>query len=135
MTKIIQPEATVNKIVQGTTIKGEIIANGDFRIDGSLVGKIQSKGRIVVGNSGSIEGEINCQNADISGIVNASVVVAELLSLKATASIRGDVKTNKLAIEPGAKFSGTCTMDEESPKIHIPLTRNEKLQAEEKIHT
>ncbi|RLD52464.1 MAG: polymer-forming cytoskeletal protein [Bacteroidetes bacterium] len=99
-----------NTIVTGTTIKGDIVSEGDFRIDGKLTGSITSKGKIVVGQSGSIDGEITCQNADISGIIKAKLNVEQLLTLKSSANLSGDVITGKLAIEPGAKFTGTCNM-------------------------
>lgn len=102
---------SINLIGAGTVIKGDIKSNGDVRIDGTLLGSLQSKGKVVVGTSGNIEGEILCQNADISGNIKAHITVAELLSLKATAKLAGDIITNKLAIEPGANFSGTCSMN------------------------
>jgi cytoskeletal protein CcmA (bactofilin family) len=104
-------EAKPNTIVSGTTIKGEISAGGDFRIDGTLVGSINCKGKIVIGQSGTIEGEVQCQNADISGTINAKILVEQLISLKSTASLTGDVVTGKISIEPGAKFNGSCKMD------------------------
>lgn len=106
---------SINLIGAGTVIKGDIKSNGDIRIDGTLLGSLQSKGKVVVGTSGNIEGEIICQNADISGTIKAHITVAELLTLKATAKLVGDIITNKLAIEPGANFSGTCSMNN-SPK-------------------
>jgi cytoskeletal protein CcmA (bactofilin family) len=111
---IISETPAVNMIGKGTSIKGEIKSDGDFRVDGTLQGSIQSTGKIVVGVSGSIEGDITCQNADLSGYVKATIRVKELLSLKATSKLIGEVHTSKLAIEPGAKFSGTCTMEDES---------------------
>jgi cytoskeletal protein CcmA (bactofilin family) len=111
---IISESPAVNMIGKGTSIKGDIKSDGDFRVDGTLQGSIQSNGKIVVGVSGSIEGDIVCQNADISGQVKASVRVKELLSLKSTCKLTGEVYTSKLAIEPGAKFSGTCNMDDEA---------------------
>ncbi len=111
MAKNIINESKPNTIVEGTVIKGEITANGDFRIDGKLVGSINSKGKIVVGTSGIIEGEVTCKNADFSGFIKAKVVVEQLLSLKASSKLQGDVVTGKLAIEPGATFTGTCNMD------------------------
>jgi len=107
---------TPNTIVSGTVIKGEISTNGDFRIDGKLVGSIICKGKIVVGQSGSIDGEVECQNADISGNMKAKIHVEQLLSLKATAVFSGDIITNKISIEPGAKFSGTCNMEGSTQK-------------------
>jgi cytoskeletal protein CcmA (bactofilin family) len=115
MAKTIISEApAVNMIGKGTSIKGDIRSDGDFRVDGTLHGSIQSNGKIVVGVTGSIEGDITCQNADLSGQVKATIRVKELLSLKATSKVTGDVYTSKLAIEPGAKFSGTCNMDDET---------------------
>ena len=100
----------LNQLSAGTTIKGDIISNGDIRIDGTLDGTITTKGKLVVGPNGIVEGEVNCQNADISGTTNAKITVAELLTLKATAKLNGDISTNKLAIEPGANFTGACSM-------------------------
>jgi len=110
---IISETPAINMIGKGTSIKGDIRSDGDFRVDGILHGSIQSNGKIVVGVSGSIEGDINCQNADISGQVKAILRVKELLSLKATSKMTGEVYTSKLAIEPGARFSGTCNMEDE----------------------
>ncbi len=102
---------TINLLGSGTVIKGEITLNGDFRIDGTFIGSIACKGRVVVGPTGKINGDISCQNADFSGEVEANVRVTELLSLKESAKFTGDITTGKLAIEPGAAFSGNCTMD------------------------
>lgn len=110
MTKSNGTDYKPNSIVAGTTIKGDIISQGDFRIDGALTGSINSKGKIVVGQSGSIDGEIVCQNADISGTIKAKLKVEQLLTLKSSANLTGEVTTSKLAIEPGAKFTGSCNM-------------------------
>ncbi len=111
---------SINLLSSGTVVKGEIKLNGDFRIDGMFIGSINCKGKIVVGASGVIEGEIICQNADFSGEVKATVKVAELLTLKESAKFTGDITTNKLAIEPGAKFSGQCVMENTGIKITPP---------------
>lgn len=100
----------LNRIVEGTSIKGEINADSNLRIDGTVKGHVTTKGRLVVGVNGKIEGDIICQNADIEGQVEGTIKVDELLSLKATAKLDGEMTTNKLHIEPGAEFSGTCTM-------------------------
>lgn len=99
-----------NQIMTGTTITGDIVCDGNIRIDGTLSGNLSAKGKVVIGPNGIIDGELNCQNADISGTVKAKVTVAELLTLKATAKLTGDISTNKLSIEPGANFSGACSM-------------------------
>jgi cytoskeletal protein CcmA (bactofilin family) len=101
---------SINLIGQGTNITGDIQSNGDVRIDGVLNGNISIAGKLVLGNSGKIEGNIECGNADFSGEVKGTVKVKETLSLKSTAKINGDIVTGKLAIEAGAVFTGTCNM-------------------------
>lgn len=101
---------SVNLIGAGTEITGDINTNGDIRIDGTMSGTLIVKGKLVLGSTGSIEGEISCQNADISGSIKGKIIVSELLTLKSTAKINGDIVTNKLAIEPGANFTGSCSM-------------------------
>lgn len=102
----------INLIGQGTEITGDVTCSGDLRIDGILTGNITSKGKIVIGETGRIKGEITCKNSDISGIIEGKITVAELLALKATARINGDITTSKLAIEPGSRFTGYCNMSE-----------------------
>lgn len=103
----------VNTITAGTVIKGNVQASGDFRMDGTLEGDITLNGKLVIGESGLVTGNVVCQNANIIGTVNGNITVKELLSLYATANVRGDIMINKLSIEPGATFSGTCRMLDE----------------------
>jgi len=112
MAKSIQTEnsGVINIIGNGTKITGDIETSGDIRIDGALIGNVSTQGKIVVGETGNIEGKVICVNSDISGTLKGKITVKELLSLKATAKILGDIVTNKLAIEPNAIFTGTCDM-------------------------
>lgn len=101
---------SANMITAGTTITGDVVATGDIRIEGVLIGNLETKGKLVVGTTGQIKGEVICNYSDVEGFVEGRITVFELLSLKATAKMIGDVITNKLSIEPGAIFSGTCSM-------------------------
>ncbi len=119
MAKFNENELTsnnINLIGQGTEITGDILCNGDLRIDGNLSGNITSRGKIVIGETGKIKGEIACKNSDISGTVEGKITVDELLSLKSQARINGDITTSKLAIEPGSRFTGYCKMVEGDDK-------------------
>ena len=107
-----------NRIVEGTTIKGDIISQAYFRLDGELTGNFQSKGKIVIGPAGSVTGDIVCRNADIEGKFNGKIHVAEILNVKHKASIYGEVVCGKLSVEPGADFSASCMMKTNS-KNHI----------------
>lgn len=102
--------ASINLIGSGTSITGDITSNGDVRIDGNLKGNISITGKLVIGPSGTLEGNVQCQNADISGEVKGKLNVTELLSLKATARLLGDIVTGKISVEPNATFTGTCNM-------------------------
>lgn len=99
-----------NRIVEGTIIKGDIISQTDFRLDGELTGNFQSKGKIVIGPQGSVFGNITCKNADIEGRYHGKITVIEILNVKHKASIHGEVICGKLSVEPGAEFSASCTM-------------------------
>lgn len=99
-----------NRIVEGTSIIGDIVSKADFRLDGELIGNFTSQGKLVIGASGVIKGEIVCNNADIEGEFQGKIKVLEVLNIKATARIHGEVLVGKLSIEPGADFTATCTM-------------------------
>ena len=103
-----------NLIGNGTTIKGEVIASGDMRIDGTVIGTIKATGKIVVGQNGVVEGEIYCNSADISGKEKGTIRVDELTSLKATSRLEVDLFTKQLFIEVGAIFTGRCDMTQKT---------------------
>ena len=92
----------INLIGVGTEITGDVNSNGDIRIDGTLTGNLMTKGKVVIGETGKVKGEITCKNADVSGVIEGKIVVSQLLSLKISAKVNGDIQTNKLAIEPGS---------------------------------
>jgi len=99
-----------NHIGLTTKIKGDITSEEDFRIDGYFEGNLTTTSKIVLGEKGVLNGTIKCANAEILGKVNGDLSVDNLLSVKASASIDGNVTIGKLAIEPGAVFNATCTM-------------------------
>jgi cytoskeletal protein CcmA (bactofilin family) len=115
-----------NRIVEGTVIKGDIISHADLRLDGQLTGNLIADGRIVIGPAGSVTGDIKCKTADIEGRFNGHIEVDELLSIKAKATITGEVITGKLAVEPGAVFTASCTMRNVIKKTIPPV--NERQQ-------
>ncbi len=104
------PGAT-NLLRNGTIINGNIDSEGDIRIEGSVTGNIKVKGKVIIGNSGSVTGDIHCSFCDISGTVNGKLVISNSLTLKASANYTGEISTKKLIIEPGAIFNGSCKMD------------------------
>lgn len=116
---------TINIIGAGTEINGDVTSNGDIRIDGRVKGTIISKAKVVIGNSSVIDGDVEAQNADISGKVNGKLSITQTLLLKPSAYINGDITVNKLVVESGAEFNGNCSM---LSTKRVPLTDKERPQ-------
>ena len=109
-----------NVLATGTTLTGKIETEADFRLDGHIEGEVVCKGKIVIGQKGSVKGNINTVNAEIFGNVDGSVRVRERLVLKASAEIKGDIFIQTLEIEPGAKLNGSCTMSGKEGAMSAP---------------
>jgi cytoskeletal protein CcmA (bactofilin family) len=103
---------SLNIIGFGSEIKGEVITTGDIRIDGTLTGNITVTGKIVVGETGRIVGNVFCKQCDVIGFVEGNITTQDLLSLKVSSNVIGDMICAKLSIEPGAKFTGKCDMNQ-----------------------
>ena len=102
---------TLNSIAQDTKITGDIESDGDIRIDGVLNGNLICQGRVIVGPEARIKGGIRSNTAEISGTVDGKVTVEDLLTLKASATINGDLNMGRFSVEPGARFTGNCKMN------------------------
>lgn len=119
------PGSALNIVGTGTTIKGDMISDGDLRIDGRIVGNVSSKSKVALGAGASIAGNVQSRSADISGKIDGDVEILETVFLRATAVINGNVRTSKIVIESGAVFNGTCIMSKQvEPKAAaiIPST-------------
>jgi len=116
-----------NTMASGTTIKGDIITDADFRLDGKVEGNITCKGKIVIGPKGRIVDNIISTNAEILGEVDGTVQVSSKLVLKSTAIIKGDIIAQMLEIEPNARFNGSCTMTGDKNMIAEPAVLNKQL--------
>lgn len=112
MAKIAENENTnkINMIGVGTTIEGNISSNENIRFDGILIGNLSSKGKVYIGQTGKVVGEIKCKNCEVEGVVEGKMTIEELLSLRSMSKSYGELKTSRLAIEPGAILTGKCDM-------------------------
>lgn len=99
-----------NTLAKGTTITGDIVSDGDFRIEGTVQGNVKTPGKVVIGKTGIIKGTLTGANADIEGKFSGKLILTDTLSLKSTAYVEGEVEVSKLAVEPGATFNATCVM-------------------------
>ena len=108
-----------NTIGKGTFLEGNVETYGNIRIEGKVTGNVKSKSKIALGPSSQVHGNITSQNADIEGEVKGKIEIAELLVLKSTAVINGDISTGRLVVEPGAVFNGGCKMGAAVKEIKI----------------
>ena len=110
---------TQNVIGKGTVITGDIDTPNDIRIDGKLEGNLFCKARVILGPGAVLEGNLNAAHAELAGEVSGKVEVKEMLTLKSSAAIHGDINTGKLIIEAGAKFNGNCKMGAVSKEVPL----------------
>jgi cytoskeletal protein CcmA (bactofilin family) len=126
----------INMIGNGTVITGEVRTDNDIRIDGRVKGTIHSSAKVVIGETSVIEGHIYCQNVELYGEVTGDIYAMELMHLKGTAKVKGDIFTKKIIIEAGADFNGKCEMNDQPNENFINSTSGEQKpgsQKEEKV--
>lgn len=105
------PTNQINRLVEGAIVNGDILTEGNIRVDGNIHGNISVKGKLVLGLNGRVEGDIRCLNADIEGKIVGNITVDGLLILKETANIEGTITTHKIGVLEGAEFTGSCVMN------------------------
>lgn len=110
-----------SRLENTTSVKGDIISEGDFRIDGVLEGSIKTKGKVVIGKEGFVNGSINCLSADVEGKIQGKIYVSEVLNLRSTSDINGEVVIGKLIVESGAKFNASCSMKSDKNREEVKV--------------
>jgi cytoskeletal protein CcmA (bactofilin family) len=127
----------LNTLVEGTIVEGQVTAKSDIRVDGMIRGNLNCDGKVIIGITGFVEGQINCANAVIQGKFEGTLNVKELLNIRESAKITGEVTTGKLIVESGAVFNVTCKMGKQATengqtteRKSIPNTREKQLKKE-----
>ena len=115
-------------ISAGTTLNGDVSSENDLRIDGTILGNVRSSAKIILGASGTVEGNIEGQQADITGKVIGNITIKELLQLRGACNVQGNISADKLQIEPTATFNGQCSMG--TVASIVQMTTNELSAAE-----
>lgn len=98
----------VNTIDANTKIEGTINADGNIRIDGSLIGNLTCGATLVIGPKGSIKGDVTCKKAIIEGFFEGNLEVKEDLTLEANSKVSGEVRAQKMAVLKGSQMTGRC---------------------------
>lgn len=133
----ITPPATSNSfshnsIAASTSLEGEMHCEADLRIDGRVKGTVTCKARIIIGPSGIVTGDLICENAELSGKIFGNIEAKDQIYLKATGYIEGNMQTDKLIVESGARFMGNCRMGVKEMKPNDQVA-DAKLQKKEAI--
>ncbi|MEJ7913918.1 MAG: polymer-forming cytoskeletal protein [Chitinophagaceae bacterium] len=98
-------------ISPGTILTGDVTSDNDLRIDGHIIGNVTSTAKIIIGATGYVEGNVTGQHADITGRVLGNLTIADLLQLRGSSDIKGNISAGKLQIDPLATFNGQCQMN------------------------
>jgi len=117
-------ESQINFIGAGTTIKGKITTNDDVRVDGVVEGDINTKTKVIVGENGTVNGEINATSATISGHIDGSVITTESITSMKNSKVSGNVSTKNLVVETGAFVNGNIKMNSMSAGLDNQTTTN-----------
>ncbi len=126
------PTSSVSIIGAGNSFTGDLNCSGDLRIDGTVKGNIYSKAKVIIGLSGLIEGEIHCNEADISGRIHGNIFTKAGLILKQNATVHGDVHTPKFIMEPTATFNGKSFMGENNANSTTDIDKTDLPKQSEK---
>ena len=99
-----------NILTSRTVISGKICAEEDFRIDGIIEGEVICNGKVVVGRSSVVTGNLQCTNLELLGEMTGNITCTNTVILREASKMNGDIATKSIEIEPGASFSGACFM-------------------------
>ncbi|HVM90899.1 MAG TPA: polymer-forming cytoskeletal protein [Verrucomicrobiae bacterium] len=107
---VVPASAPVTVIAKGVRIEGDFGGEGDMRIEGEVSGKLTVGGTLTVGPEASIKAEIKAGSAVVLGKIEGNITAEKRVELKSSANIKGDLKTQTLSVEPGAKISGSMSV-------------------------
>lgn len=120
-TALAAPNATgTSTIIPNCHITGTFKSEGNIRLEGTVEGKIICKGKVVIGESGKVLGDIECLDADVSGTIMGNILANGVVSLNKGSAMHGDVTADNLKMDLGAKFIGRSLMKEQPTQIKIP---------------
>jgi cytoskeletal protein CcmA (bactofilin family) len=106
------PEAVISIIGPGMKVIGDCLTEGTVRVEGTVEGSIKAGKAVVIGKQGSVSGDVQTQDAVVSGRVSGTLIAESRLELQATCQIDGDVRTRRMQLEEGAVLNGTVHMSD-----------------------
>jgi len=106
------PEAAPRASVLGPTLRfrGELSAQEDLIVQGSVEGSITHTQNLTIGTDGSMKGDIRARVIVIDGKVEGDLFATESVNIRATAKVKGNVFAPRIAVQDGAFFHGQVEM-------------------------
>ncbi len=101
---------------QGSEYTGDINAQGSIRVDAKVTGNITTTGTLIVGATGTIDGNVEAEAVLIGGEVFGNIIATQKAELTSTAKVLGDITTQVIVIDEKAIFQGKCDMNQEMPE-------------------
>ena len=96
-------------------------------MDGILVGNLTTTSKVLVGPGGQIKGDVHANTAEVLGQINGNVRIADLLYLKGTCEVNGNIYTGQLQVDATASFNGECHMG--NTGANVVAIKNEMVNA------
>ena len=113
---------SISIISTDSIIKGDMESEGDIRIDGKLIGNINCKAKIIIGQQGRVEGNLNGNQADILGTINGDIKMTGQLNLLGKSIVNGNIHVGKLQMESTVVFNGKCVMGANIVELTQPIS-------------
>ncbi|MBL7831105.1 MAG: polymer-forming cytoskeletal protein [Saprospiraceae bacterium] len=120
--------SALNSLVQGTIVEGTVRAESDIRVDGIIHGDLTCSAKVIIGPTGEIKGEVKCVNAMIDGKFEGKLYVEDLLTVRETAIVNGDIHTGKLIVQSGAVFNVTCDMGKSNSRKTLQKDPSQRIE-------
>lgn len=123
--EIVAQVYEVNRISSGTEIRGNLVSSSDIRLDGYFEGRLTTTGKLVIGETAKLIGDVICRSCDIWGVMEGKLVVKEVFGLKKSGTITGNIGCEKIFIEEGGVFNGSCKIIDEATfdELKVKLTQ------------
>ena len=119
---------SLNSIVSGTQLEGDVVSQSDIRIDGIIKGNLNCSSKVIIGPSGVVEGTIECNCALIEGSFEGVINVEELLQISENAKVSGEVRYTKLVVQPGAVLVGDVRLNGAGSSVTDKTNHNGRKQ-------
>jgi cytoskeletal protein CcmA (bactofilin family) len=100
-------EQPITILCEGISVVGSIqFGDGVVRLDGQLEGKISGQGTLIIGEKGSLQGELEVSTLILNGRVQGKVSTTSITHITPTGRLFGEIRSSRLVIDPGGILDG-----------------------------